>query len=251
MTAVVDDGGTIPPDTGWAMPSQGVLNPQVQYQVNTNGTINTNAPINNSITGNALSRTQTTVRPAEPVLTQAIQVYNGQSERIDWGKANYGPGESGGISGIVSYNNTRAEADPRYAVQELWDPGIARVQVVLYQYETNYVALAAAAATGKQTVYGEPYDIDLWKIKIQRPGATAPRLADADNYPFGWATGGTRGPEDVDRDDPPHLLSDIGRAFNPGDAIQITHTESWDDDIVPQTDPTFPTAGGWPSPDLS
>ena len=88
------------------------------------------------------------------------------------------------------------EADPRYAVQELWDPGIARVQVALYQFEPNYFVLATNNAASKQTVYGLPYDVNFWKIKILRPGATYPRLADVDNYPFGWATGGLRGPED-------------------------------------------------------
>jgi large repetitive protein len=247
LTTVVDDGGVIPADAGWGLPSGDVRNPQKQYAVNADGTLNTNVPLSNPNTGNPYSRTQTSASPSEPVLTQAIQLYHGQNSRIDWGKANYGPGESGGISGIVCYNNTRAEADPRYAVQELWDPGIARVQVALYAFETNYEALAQAASAGKPTVYGQPADINLWKIKIQRPGATTPRLADVDNYPFGWATGGTRGPEDIDQDDPTHALPDAGRVFNPGDALQITHTDSWDDDVAAQTDPAHPNAGGWPA----
>jgi large repetitive protein len=254
MTAVVDDGGTLPTPNGWAMPSSdindpelAVRNPQVQYNILPDGTVLTNSPIINPNTGNALSRTQLSTNPSEPLLTQAIQVYNGQYDRIDWGKMSYGSGQGGGISGIISYNNTRAEADPRYSVQELWDPGIARVQVTLYQYATNYAALAASNSVGKQTVYGMPYDIYQWMIKIQRPGATNPRLADVDNYPFGWATGGTRGPEDVDRDDPAHLLPDAGRVFNPGDAIQITHSDSWDDDVAANMDPAHLSAGGWPA----
>jgi hypothetical protein len=256
MTAVTDDGGTIPPDAGWTMPSgdikdpgTGVRNPQVQYQVAADGTVSS-TPINNPNTGNALSRTQVTPSPSEPVLTQAIQNYNGQNDRIDWGKQNWGPGQNGGISGIVSYNNTRAEADPRYAVQELWDPGIARVQVALYQFETNYVALVKANAAGKQTVYGQPYDVNFWKIKILRTGATTPRLADVDNYPYKWTnpTNGipTRGPEDVDQDDPTHTLTPDQKPFNPGDAIQITHTDSWDDEVAKSIDPLNPSAGGWP-----
>jgi large repetitive protein len=254
MTAVVDDGGTLPAPNGWTMPAASVTdptlavrNPQGQYPVAADGTVDLNAPIINPNTGNNLSRTQVSASQSEPVLTQAISTYNGQNDRIDWGKQNWGPGQSGGIGGMVYYGNTRAEADPRYTVQEVWDPGIARVQITLYQYEPNYLALATAAAAGKQTVYHQPYDINLWKIKIQRAGATTPRLADVDNYPFGWATGGTRGPEDVDRDDLAHALPDAGRAFNPGDAIQITHTDSWDDDVAPQTDPAFPTAGGYPA----
>ena len=253
-TVVVDDGGTIPTPNGWVVPSGDVndptlplRNPQIQYPVGVDGTVNTSTPINNPNTGNALSRTQTSTDPTDPLVTQAISIYNGQSDRLDWGKANYGPGQSGGIQGGVSYNNTRAEADPRYGTQELWDPGVARVQVTLYQFETNYAALAAAQAAGKQTVYQQPYDLNLWKIKIQRPGATSPLLADVDNYPFGWRTGGTRGPEDVDRGDPAHVLPDAGRVFNPGDAIQITYTSSWDDDVAPNADPAFPSAGGWPT----
>jgi large repetitive protein len=254
MTSVVDDGGTIPPDAGWAMPSGDindsslwVRNPQTNVQVDAHGAVIPGATINNLVTGNPLSRTQTSASPSEPLVTQAVQIYNGQYDRLDWGKANYAPGQSGGIQGSVSYNNTRAEADPRYGTQELWDPGIARVQVALYQYETNFEALAAAAAAGKQTVYNQPYDINLWKIKIQRSGATYPRLADVDNYPFGWAGGGARGPEDVDRDDPTHTAFSDAHPFNPGDAIQITHTDSWDDDVAAQTDPAFPNAGGWPA----
>ncbi|MCX6924846.1 MAG: hypothetical protein NT154_16790, partial [Verrucomicrobia bacterium] len=253
ITAVVDDGGVIPPDAGWAMPSGDindpkirVRNPQIQYAINADGTPNTNAPINNPNTGNPYSRTLVTTNDSEPVLTQAIANFNGQYDRLDWGKQAWPPGKNGGISGTVSYNNTRAEADPRYAVQELWDPGVARAQVALYQYETNYYFLATNNAARKPTVYGDPYDINLWKIKIQRAGATTPRLADVDNYPYGWASGGTRGPEDIDRDDPTHLLPNAGRVFNPGDAIQITHTDSWDDEVAKNNNAAFPGAGGWP-----
>ena len=49
-----------------------------------------------------------------------------------------------------------------------------------------------------------------------RAGAQTPRLADVDNYPYGWATGGLRGPEDIDQDDPAHAVpapggQDLGR----------------------------------------
>ena len=258
MTAVVDDGGTLPTPSGWAIPSAdindselAVRNPQTQYAVAPDGTVNTNLPISNPNTGNALSRTQLSESPSEPLLTQALQTYNGQYDRIDWGKINYDSRQSGGIYGIVSYNNTRAEADPRYAVQELWDPGVARAQVALYQYETNYAAIAASNATGKATVYGMPYDIYRWMIKIQRPGAKTPRLADVDNYPYNWTkpTNGipTRGPEDIDQDDPTHLLTPDQKPFNPGDALQITHTDSWDDNVATNADPAHPSAGGWPA----
>ena len=100
LTTIVDGGGQVLPDQGWAWPSRGVLNPQVQAEPNPN-------------TGNNLSRTET-----GPVLTQAFQVFLGQTNVIEWGKKPYAPGENGGISGIVYYATTRAEDDPRLAVAE-------------------------------------------------------------------------------------------------------------------------------------
>jgi hypothetical protein len=66
------------------------------------------------------------------VLLQGIQTFQGQTNRIEWGKKNYGPGESGGIAGIVYYAITRAENDPRFGTGDPWEPGIPRVQVNLY-----------------------------------------------------------------------------------------------------------------------
>ena len=83
-TNIVDGGGEIPPDAGWAMPSRGVLNPQPQAEVNL-------------ITGNNLSRTESGGSPGDYLL-QAMQVYLSQTNIIDWGKVAYGPDGSGGIS---------------------------------------------------------------------------------------------------------------------------------------------------------
>ena len=52
-------------------------------------------------------------------------------------------------------------------------------------------------------------------------GDGGPTLADVDNYPFGWQDGGARGTEDVDRNG--------NGVFDAGDAIQIAHTDSWND----------------------
>jgi hypothetical protein len=126
-TIVVDGGGQVLPHNGWTWPSYGRLNPQVQDHIN-------------PITGNALSRTE-----SGPVLSQAFQGFLGQTNVIHWGKTNYGPGpdgifgtqddENGGISGIVFYDVTRAEDDPRYNVGELWQPGIPNVTVNLYRID--------------------------------------------------------------------------------------------------------------------
>ena len=265
ITAVVDDGGLVPTPNGWTMPSADVTdptlaarNPQPQFAVYADGTINSNVPIVNPNTGNNLSRTQMTTNDTQPVITQAFQNYNGQNSMLLFGKQAWGPGTNGGISGVVIYKTMRAEDDPRFGFQDPYDPCVARAQVALYDFETNYYYLAtnhaaqmAAAGTPVPTVDGLPADINLWKIKIHRPGAVYPRLADVDNYPFGWSTGGTRGPEDVDRDDPTHRLADAGRAFNPGDAIEIVHSSSWDDTVNANLNAAFPSAGGWPPGTLS
>ncbi|RIK99978.1 MAG: hypothetical protein DCC71_19570 [Proteobacteria bacterium] len=186
-----------------------------------------------------------------PVLTEGYQVFAGQNTRYEWGKAVYdldvnvppyddfpGPGDTdactpgapgcgvsgdgvfngnGGISGIVFYATTRAEDDPRYAAGEEWEPGIPRVQVNLYRDVTDNET-GAPAPFGDGTP--DPKD----------PGATFPYVPvgpDVDNHPLGWSECDPQtqvcvpGPEDVDRD------GDL--VFDLGDAIQIAHTDSWDD----------------------
>jgi hypothetical protein len=185
-TIVVDGGGAVQPHNGWTMPSYDKLNPQPQVDAN-------GVPIINPNTGNNLSRTETGV-----VLTEAMHLFLGQTNVIDWGKTNYGPNENGGISGIVFYDTTRAEDDARYSTGEPWQPGIPRVQVNLYT------------------------DSDLDGIIDDLDSSGGPTLADVDNYPFGWqGDPNLLGPEDVDRN--------TNGTFDPGDAIQITTTDCWDD----------------------
>ncbi len=129
-----------------------------------------------------------------PVLTQAFQGFLGQTNRFEWGKAPYDAAENGGISGIVFYAITRAENDPRYAVGEEWEPGIPRIQVNLYQADID----------------GNILDQDGDGI------ITAP---DVDNYPLG----NFPGIEDTD-----HNANGV---FDNGDALRVTHTDSWDDSV--------------------
>lgn len=150
----------------------------------------------NPNTGNNLSRTET-----GPVLTEGLMLFLNQTNIIDWGKKEYQPGENGGISGIIYYAVTRAENDPRYAAGEDWEPGIPRVQVNLYEDLRNN-------ATG---VLGPDGKID----DLNRDGVET--LADVDNYPFGNFPAA----EDID--------SNGNGAFDAGDAIQITNTDSFDD----------------------
>jgi hypothetical protein len=203
MTAVVDAGGEVLPHDGWTWPSYDRLTPQPQADPNPN-------------TGNNLSRTET-----GEVLTQGFQAFLGQTNVIHWGKNSYGANESGGISGMVYYDTTRAEDDPRYNGAETWQPGIPRVQVVLYESVFDPVT-------------DEPVIAD-------RNGSGTIELADVDNYPFGWADGSApMGPEDVKR-------NGSGDVFDRGDAIGITTTDSWDDveslpDGCPGADPSDPAA---------
>ena len=119
MTAVVDNGGALAP---------GALNvPQPQLDAAGN-------PINNPNTGDNLSRTETT---PSPVLLEGMMLYADQFNTIDWGKKVYASGENGGIAGIVFYDTTRAEDDPRLNTGEPWQPGIPNVRVNLYKVVNN------------------------------------------------------------------------------------------------------------------
>lgn len=139
------------------------------------------------------------------VLTQMITTYAGQTNVIDWGKGVYDdrdPTSHGGISGVVYYAVTRAEDDPRYAAPEPWEPGVPRVQVNLYR------------------------DGDLDGVADDVNGIEGIQYADVDNHP----QGNFPGAEDVNRiaDDPANP-EDV--AFDSGDAVQITYTDSWDDNL--------------------
>jgi hypothetical protein len=197
-TVVVDGGGIIPKDTGFlGIPSWDALNPQTQ-----------------SDNGGKFFRTET-----GPVLLEGFQGFLGTTNVIEWGKKAYGPGENGGIAGIVHYAITRAEADPRYAVAENWEPGIPRVQVNLYR-----------DCNGDGIIDQGTVTIDANGDEVVGTGCTAlgtsatdrTHLSDVDNYPFGWSTGGAKGPEDV-------VNSGDGVTFSKGWAVIVTHTDSWDD----------------------
>lgn len=182
-TVVVDAGGEVPADAGWAMPSWDKLNPQPQSE-----------------NGGLPYRTET-----GPVLLEAFQGFLGHTSVIEWGKTLYGPGENGGISGIVYYATTRAENDPRYAAPETWEPGIPRVQVNLYRDFKNQ--------SGALKPDGIIDDVN---------GDSVVTLADVDNHPLGWRDGsGAKGAEDIDRNN--------NGTFDYGDALQIATTDSWDD----------------------
>ncbi|MDD2701320.1 MAG: hypothetical protein PHH36_08770 [Sideroxydans sp.] len=204
-TIVVDNGGPVPPHNGWTMPTWDRLNPQPQFDTDPDTGAATGTPLVGP-TGNNLSRTET-----GPVLLQGIATFLGQTNVIDWGKANYAPGENGGISGIVHYAITRAEDDPRYAAAENWEPGVPRVQINLYRDCDN---------DGK---IDQPDPAGAGCLGLSSQGYTA-SLADVDNYPFGWSDGSApMGPEDSKRN------TAIG--YSNGDAIDVAWTDSWDDSL--------------------
>lgn len=185
-TIVVDAGGPVPKHNGWIVPSWDTLNPQPQTE-------NAGLPY----------RTET-----GPVLLEGFQGFLGTTNVMEWGKVAYAAGENGGIAGIVHYAITRAEADPRYAAAENWEPGVPRVQVNLYRDCNNDGIIDEPVVGGNGCA--------------SLGGATnLPRLADVDNFPFGWQEGGVRGAEDIDRNG--------DGQFNIGWAIDTTHTDSWDD----------------------
>ena len=66
-------------------------------------------------------------------------LYGGNTNTIDWARSNYTPGEGGSVYGVVSYDTTRAEDDPRMGFQENWQPGIPGVTINLYQADSNGV----------------------------------------------------------------------------------------------------------------
>ncbi len=216
-TFVVDAGGPIPPHDGWDSPSFDTLNPQQQFNTDENGAViidpSTGLPDVNEMainpnTGNNLSRTE-----QGEVLTEAFQVFLGQTIRAEFGKKEYEPGENGGISGMVMYAVTRAENDPAIAAAEPWEPGIPRVQIALYE------------------------DADRDGVIDFKDGTGPFQAPDVDNYPLSahydedldiWLW--TPGPEDENVGDTTD--NSIGeQEFEFGDAVLITWTDSFDDNL--------------------
>jgi uncharacterized repeat protein (TIGR01451 family) len=138
------------------------------------------------------------IAPPPGTLLEAMTLYAGNTNIVDYGKAPYAAAENGGITGIIWNTTTRAEDDPRFAVAELWETAIPRAQVNLYR------------------------DSNLDGVIDDINSSGLVELADVDNYPLGWSDGtGPKGPEDVDRN--------ANGIFDQGDALAITHTDSWDD----------------------
>jgi large repetitive protein len=231
VRVVVDDGGPVTHDE-WG---EGKRTPQIQAN------------------GYSPARRET-----GPVLTQGFQIFAGSNTRFEWGKVPYdndvnvpplndfpGPGDTdvdgdnrydnnGGISGMVLYATTRAEDDPRFAAGEEWEPGVPRVQANLYRdVICNSNGGPAVVPVCPEATAGEIGD-DIPDDRVTSAGIITPGVftePDIDNYPLNWApdhclTGGQSclpGPEDIDRNN--------NGNFTMGDAIRVTWTDSWDDNL--------------------
>ena len=156
---------------------------------------------------NNLSRTET-----GPVLLEGIQTFLGQTNVIEWGKQVYPAGENGGITGIVHYPTTRAEDDPRYGGGgELGAGHSAGAGQPVRDCNSD----------GK---IDQPDPAGAGCLRPQLDRDTSRRLADVDNYPFGWSDGsGSMGTEDVKRN--------AAAVYSMGDAVDVACTDSWDDNV--------------------
>ncbi|NPT60323.1 hypothetical protein GNZ13_38650 [Paraburkholderia sp. 5N] len=70
------------------------------------------------------------------VTTMGWQGFSGQSSFIEFGKAQFGEKENGGIRGEVIYASTRPFDDPSLLVHTKWTPDVPNVTVNLYQEGT-------------------------------------------------------------------------------------------------------------------
>ena len=270
VTYVIDGGGEVLADNGWAYPSFDELTPQAQActasdlgvtvdevtNVGPDGLCYTaddtvtlcavvDDPIINCNTGNNLSRTET-----GPSLTTGFQGFAGQTQVMQFGKTDYVGfdfstpmptyvGENGGISGIVFNTTTRAENEPQFAAAEEWEPGVPSVQVNLYaDGDIDSYPLGDFSVPGVGDIDWDNDGVldgdDNIADDIDGNGCVG--LADVDNYPLD----NFPGPEDVDRgwqDD--DLLTNTNTCteiagnnlFDLHDAVQVTWTDSWDDSL--------------------
>lgn len=231
ITTVTDQGGTIGSHTvaGFDFTYGGVLEPQLQTADNEssvgvlagwNPTNRTEAPcrtvlppeIGATLSSNAVSPC-VQAEGGAPALLQSFQAHMGLTTEIQWGKTNYSNTENGGITGMVINALTRAEDLALNAAADNWEPGIPRVQVALYQDNyNNATGLLGPDKIPDHFVGGAVVASTSW-VK-----------ADVDNYPLGWSDGSAlKGPEDVDRNN--------NGTFDAGDAINVVHTDAWDDNL--------------------
>ncbi|MES9968872.1 MAG: hypothetical protein ABW092_02490 [Candidatus Thiodiazotropha sp.] len=253
-TFVVDAGGALDhPDFEVTRPQPQCVDPS-NYDIVSNSCVNGDPGIiTNPVSNDNYSRTE-----LGQVLTQGVQGFLGQTSIMHFGKTDYKIftdadftsfppelpnfiGENGGISGIVFYATTRAEDDPQFAAAEEWEPGVPRVQLALYA-DGDIDSFPLGNFPNGNGTYG---DVDWNHNNILEAddgriddvdGNGCISYADVNNYPFDDFPG----PGDIDyawADNTPDPVTGIcaqtGTAngvFDLNDAVQVTWTDSWDDD---------------------
>ena len=97
----------------------------------------------------------------------------GLKGRVDWGVQRYSGPENGGIVGTVSYDTTRNETDPQYALSEDYQPGIPGIGVDLYAAKhdpstgdviTDPVTGEVAGGDGRQRPHQAGGDLHLREV---------------------------------------------------------------------------------------
>ena len=217
-TIAVDNGGLIT-SASWPANGNKVLQPQRPFSQD---------PFNEN--SDAFWRTET-----GPVLLEALMSLLNQTNLIDWGKTTYGPNENGGLAGLVFYDTTRAEDDPKYNFGEPWQPGIPRVQINLYT--DFYTAFVDGVGSGPSDGIIDDRD------GLNDGLGSSITLADVDNYPFG----NFPGPEDIDRNYPGQTPG----VFDLGDAVEFSYTDSWDDNKPSGCIQNLPSPHGYPIPECA
>jgi hypothetical protein len=144
MTAYVDNGGPLPVGDFGEMG----MNPQRQPA----GT-----------PGGPFGRTQTGL-----VVTQAQQLFQDMTNRIDWGKTAWPAGQNGGIHGFVNYAATRTEEDPSTSAADSWEPSVPRVAVRLHGAQQFCADPACAACTAGAPAPATPLN-GCWAIADASP----------------------------------------------------------------------------------
>jgi hypothetical protein len=70
------------------------------------------------------------------VVSEGWQGFSGQNSFLEFGKAPFAPGETGGIHGEVIYASTRPFDDPTLLIHTSWTPDVPGVTINLYQEGT-------------------------------------------------------------------------------------------------------------------
>ncbi len=80
----------------------------------------------------------------------------GLSGTVDWGVKRYAGATNGGIVGTISYDTTRNELDPRFAVSEPYQPGIPGIGVDLYYAKHDANGDVVRGSDGSVTIETDP-----------------------------------------------------------------------------------------------